>query len=104
MAITEIKENEFENVTKEGFVIVDFYGSNCAPCKTLERTLEELDFEAPFINIVKLKIDDTENIIEQQGITSVPTVFFMKDGEVLEKKLGFIPLNEMKEIVGKYMY
>ncbi|MCG7378717.1 MULTISPECIES: thioredoxin family protein [Paenibacillus] len=104
MAITEIKENEFENATKEGFVIVDFYGSNCAPCKTLERTLEELDFEAPFINIVKLKIDETENIIEQQGITSVPTVFFMKDGEVLEKKLGFIPLNEMKEIVGKYMY
>ena len=104
MAIIEIKENEFEKATKEGFVIVDFYGSNCAPCKTLERTLEELDFEAPFINIVKLKIDETENIIEQQGITSVPTVFFMMDGEVLEKKLGFIPLNEMKEIVGKYMY
>lgn len=104
MAITEIKEHEFEDATKEGFVIVDFYGSNCAPCVTLQRTLEELDFEAPFINIVKLKIDETEEMIEKQNITSVPTVFFMKDGEVLERKLGHIPLNEMKEIVGKYIY
>jgi len=104
MAITEIKEQEFDDATKEGFVIVDFYGSNCAPCKLLERTLEELEFEAPFINIVKLKIDDTENMIQKAGITSVPTVFFMKNGEVLERKMGFIPLDEMKETVGKYLY
>lgn len=104
MAITEIKENDYEAAIKEGFVIVDFYGSNCAPCKQLERTLEELDFEAPFINIVKLKVDETEDIIPKTGITSVPTVFFMKDGKVLERKTGFIPLDEMKEIVGKYIY
>jgi len=104
MAISEIQENEFDNATKEGFVIVDFYGSNCAPCKLLERTLEELEFEAPFINIVKLKIDETEHMIQKAGITSVPTVFFMKNGEVLERKMGFIPLDEMKETVGKYLY
>ena len=52
--IQQANSENFESLVQDGFVIVDFYGTTCVPCKLFARILEDLDAEIPFLNIVKL--------------------------------------------------
>ncbi|WP_459129252.1 thioredoxin family protein [Guggenheimella bovis] len=102
--IKEIQGTEFEEATKEGFSIVDIYGSTCEPCKALAKTLEELEFDYPFINIFKINSDQNREFCKKQRILGVPTIFFMKDGKMLEREMGALSLDRILEIASEYMY
>lgn len=56
--------------------IIDFYATWCGPCKTLDKTLEEIK-DTPGIKITKVNIEDGD--IEDYDIRSVPTLIFIKD-------------------------
>ena len=56
--IQQANSENFESLVQDGFVIVDFYGTTCVPCKLFARILEDLDTEIPFLNIVKLNTTD----------------------------------------------
>ena len=62
--IQQANSENFESLVQDGFVIVDFYGTTCVPCKLFARILEDLDAEIPFLNIVKL------NTTENPGLAS----------------------------------
>lgn len=102
--IKEIKQEDFEKETQEWFVLLDVYGTNCGPCHMLSGILEELDFDFPFINILKLCSDESREFCKKHRIMSVPTMFFIKDGEIKEKVIGTKTKEELIEIAGKYMY
>ncbi len=59
--IQQANSENFESLVQDGFVIVDFYGTTCVPCKLFARILEDLDDEIPFLNIVKLNTTDNPN-------------------------------------------
>ena len=79
--IQQANSENFESLVQDGFVIVDFYGTTCVPCKLFARILEDLDAEIPFLNIVKLNTTENPDLAEQYGIRAVPTVQFYKDGQ-----------------------
>lgn len=104
MAIINADQSNFSEMIKEGFVIVDFYGTTCVPCKNFSRILEDLEAEMPFIHVVKLNTTDNPKIARENKVTGVPTVHVYQDGELLEKHLGVMQLEELKEVIGKYLY
>lgn len=88
-------ENEnFKEIIKEGLWIVDFYADWCGPCKMLGSVLEELDN-----NILKINIDNHEELATEFGVMSIPTICFFKDGELKNKIIGFRNKDEIQNII-----
>lgn len=104
MSVREANEKNYDEMVKEGFVIVDMYGENCNPCKMFSKVIEELNYELDFVNVVKVNTTHNRDIAAKNNIAAVPTILFMRDGEVLERHLGFMSLDQVKEKIGQYLY
>lgn len=104
MAVLHVKENEFRKKVLESSkpVLLDFYATWCGPCKMLGQVLEELDKEQEDFQIVKVDVDENPNLAEEWQVSSVPALFFIKDGQVKDSAVGFYPkprlLQKMKSL------
>lgn len=77
----------------KGNVILDFYGGGCGNCVMVDKFLEELagEMSAKDIALEKINIKDAGGLVEEYGVSSLPTLVFLKDGEVKEKLVGLKP-------------
>ena len=85
----ELTPANFEEVTKEGVSMVDFWAPWCGPCRMIAPVIEELatDFEGK-ANICKVNTDEEQDLAVKYGIRSIPTILFMKNGEVVGTMVG----------------
>ena len=73
-------------------VIVDFWATWCGPCRMLSPILDEVEEEmADQIAVVKVNVDDAEEIAAQFRIMSIPTLLFFKNGQMVDKTVGAMP-------------
>ena len=73
----------------EKLVIVDFWATWCGPCRMLSPLLDEVEEEmADKIAVVKVNIDDADEIAMRYRIMSIPTLLFFKGGELVDKTVG----------------
>lgn len=85
-------------------VLVDFYAEWCGPCKMLGPVIEELSEElADKMLIGKVDIDKDQNLAQQYGIMSVPTLLVFVNGEVVEKFVGAMPKAQLQEKLTRYI-
>lgn len=71
-------------------VLVDFYAEWCGPCKMAEPIINTLAEEfAGKVKIVKLNVDENQQISQQYQVMSIPTIIVFKDGKEAERKVGF---------------
>ena len=94
-----VNEAEFNEITKQGITLVDFFANWCGPCKMLSPILEELDSEYPDITFVKVDCDADMNLADRFGIMSIPAIFILKDGEVIGNAGGYMPKINVKEFI-----
>lgn len=104
MGIIYYDKDIYDEIIKEGFTILDFYGESCEPCKLLAETLDELIFELPFINVVKVDAKEHRDFAKEHKVMGVPAVFFIKDGSIVENKIGYMDIDTLKNIIKKYIY
>ncbi len=92
-----INSSEFSALLQEDkLLVVDFYATWCGPCKKLSPTLDEVSEEfAGQVNIVKVDVDESEDLALNYGIRSVPTVLFFKNGQLVDKFVGALPKSEI---------
>ncbi|MBQ9410283.1 MAG: thioredoxin [Bacteroidales bacterium] len=73
-------------------VIVDFWATWCGPCRMISPILDELEEEMKDqITVVKVNVDDADEIAAQYRIMSIPTLLFVKNGEIVDKTVGAMP-------------
>ena len=76
-----------EVVSSDELTLVDIYATWCGPCKALSPVLEEISEKyAEKIKVVKVNVDENENLAVKFGVTSVPTVLFFKGGRVVKER------------------
>ncbi|WP_456278070.1 thioredoxin [Bacillus sp. AK128] len=104
MAISNVTDQNFTAETSEGLVLADFWAPWCGPCKMIAPVLEELDGEmGEKVKIVKLDIDENPDTASQFGVMSIPTLLVIKNGEVVDKVIGFQPKDALAEVLEKHV-
>ena len=98
-----VTDKTFEEETKDGLVLVDFWATWCGPCRMqspiLEQLSEELDEDE--LKIVKLDVDENPATAQKFGIMSIPTLLFKKDGQVVKQVAGVHTKDQLKAIVAE---
>ena len=73
-------------------VIVDFWATWCGPCRMLSPLLDEVEEEmADKIVVVKVNVDDADEVAAQFRIMNIPTLLFFKGGQIVDKTVGAMP-------------
>ncbi|MCI6643975.1 MAG: thioredoxin [Alloprevotella sp.] len=80
----------FSDVVAEGLpVVLDFSAAWCGPCQKVGPIIDELatQFEGQ-VNIGKCDVDENDELPSQYGVRNIPTILFIKNGEVVDKQIG----------------
>ena len=73
-------------------VLVDFWAEWCVPCKMVEPLVEEIEKEkAGKLKVVRINVDDNQNIAIQYGIMSIPTLMIFSNGKLVDQIVGAVP-------------
>lgn len=92
-----IHKDNFEQTIENGVVLVDFFATWCGPCKMLSPVLEEVSSTlAGKAEIVKVDVDQDQELAMRFGIMSVPTMILFKDGQVIKQLQGFMPKPQLE--------
>ena len=87
-----------ELLQSEKLVIVDFWATWCGPCRMLSPLLDEIEEEmSDKITVVKVNVDDADEIAMRYRIMSIPTLLFFKNGQLVDKTVGAMPKRTLVE-------
>jgi len=80
-------------------VLVDFYANWCGPCKMLAPVLEQFANDMPDVQVIKVDVDVVSDVAKEFGVVSIPTLILCKEGEIVDKQVGFMNINQLKAFV-----
>ena len=85
----ELTAENFEATVNSGVSLVDFWAPWCGPCRMIAPVIDELagEFDGK-ANICKVNTDEQQDLAVKYGVRSVPTILFMKDGEIVDQVIG----------------
>ena len=87
LQITDANFNEYANSGKP--MVLDFWAEWCGPCRMVSPIIDELAQEyAGRVVIGKMDVDNNDEVVGQFGIRNIPTVLFLKNGEMVDKIVG----------------
>lgn len=89
--------SEFQEFINNEYVLIDFYADWCGPCKMLSPIIESISSQRDNIKVAKVNVDNLNDIARSYSVMSIPTLILFKNGQVVDKKIGFTPevlLNE----------
>ena len=90
--------DEFKNIiTEKPLVAIKFAAEWCMPCKALERTLLGIEPNYPSIEFIHCDVEESDEIAATYRIRSVPTMFFIVNGEIIDKTVGSVSEVTLKE-------
>lgn len=89
-----------EVIKSDKLVIIDFFATWCAPCQMLTEVLHEIDREyGEKVEIFKVDVDESQEMAIRYGVTAMPTLVFFKDGEEVERRVGYLEKDELASII-----
>ncbi|RLF51029.1 MAG: thioredoxin [Thermoplasmata archaeon] len=99
----ELNQDEFDDfLGKNRIAVVDFWAPWCMPCLAMAPILEELDKELNDIAFAKVNVDKNVDLARQYGIMSIPTIIIFVNGREVDRIIGMVPKEELKERILTY--
>lgn len=90
----QITDSNFETevIKSDKVVVVDFWAEWCGPCRAVAPIIEQLAQEYTGKAVIgKVDVDNNPQVSSQYGIRSIPTILFIKNGQVVDKQVGLAP-------------
>jgi thioredoxin 1 len=105
MAIEVTNANfDREVLNSEIPVLIDFWAPWCGPCKAVGPILEEIEKEIDGkAKICKVNLDEAPEIATKYSIMSIPTLMIVKDGNIMDTKVGALPKEELMKLLNQYL-
>lgn len=98
-----LTDRNFAEKTAEGLVLVDFWAPWCAPCRMQGPIIDELNEEVEGVRFYKLNIDENPEMTERLGVRSIPTMFLMRDGAIVETFVGVHQKEQLLAAIDQYL-
>ena len=101
MAIVHITKDNFQDLVLNNpkSVLLDFWATWCGPCRMVAPILEEIAAEREDILVGKIDVDSEMELAVRFGIVSIPTLIVMKNGEMANKAVGYMPKAEILKLL-----
>lgn len=101
MEIMKVTSENFEKevLNSEKPVVIDFYADWCGPCKMYAPIVESVATENEDIKVVKINIDNAQDIAVKYNVMSIPTTIIIKNGEEVDRAVGMISKSELLNMV-----
>ncbi len=101
--VPELTNGEFEDFTKKGIVLVDFFAEWCMPCLMMAPVIEDLSEEFKGkIKFGKVNVDDNSKLAQKFEVTSIPTFVVFKDGNKVTQFTGAISQEDFSDKLKKF--
>ena len=101
MEILNVTSSNFdEEVLKsDKTVLIDFYADWCGPCKMFSPIIESVANENEDVKVVKINVDDAQDLAIEYQVMSIPTVVIIKDGKEVNRNVGMASKSQILEMV-----
>ena len=99
-----LNQQNFDEITSKGVVLVDFWATWCGPCKMMAPNVEEIATEyIGKVTVGKVDVDECQELATRFGIMSIPTLIVFKDGEKKEVLVGYRLKMQIAQVLDKYL-
>ncbi len=101
MEIKQVTSKNFEEevLNSNEKVLIDFYADWCGPCKMLSQIVEDVAKERTDIKVVKINIDEEQDLAIKYQVMSIPTLVVIENGNILTSSVGVIDKKEILEML-----
>ena len=98
--LVDLNDDNFNDVTSSGVVLVDFWAPWCGPCKMLTPILEKVKEDVGDSAVIsKVNVDENPQLASKFGVRSIPTILIFKNGEIKETLVGLKQQAELTSLL-----
>lgn len=98
--ITELNGENYDEFVSSGLVLVDIWAPWCGPCKMISPIVDQISSDyVDRIKVGKCDADANRDKVMEIGVRNIPTIFFYKDGQIVESTHGAVTKKKLTEII-----
>ena len=101
MEVLKVTSENFEKevLQSDKIVLVDFYADWCGPCKMLSPVVDSVANENADIKVVKVNVDNAQDLAIKYQVMSIPTLVVIKNGQEINRSVGVVSKSQIEEMV-----
>ena len=98
--ITQLNNENYDEFVKDGIVLVDIWATWCGPCKMISPIVDEISSDyVDRIKVGKCDADANRDKVMDLGVRNIPTIFFYKDGQIVDQTHGAVTKKKLTDII-----
>ena len=100
--VDAITDQNFDQETKYGVVLTDFWATWCGQCKMQSPVVDNLAEERQDVKFTKMDVDHNQETAKNLGIMAIPTLIIKKVGKIVDRLTGYTPKEKLNQILDQY--